>query len=136
MTGHGAGAPQPDCEEDRTPRTLLGCEHGADVATTVARSTSASLVVLMVDEEGVLVVASKEPVGPLEVAERCAPLLACAQPGCDFAVLVTLDVGLDPSTEAVRQAWLDTHRRFAEAGVELANWLLVEGDTRVSMADH
>lgn len=134
MTGHGTGAPAPDCERGRTPRTLLGYEHGADVATTVARSTSASLVVLMVDDEGVLVVAITKPVGPEGVAEHCDRLLAHTQPVCDFAVLVTLDVGLNPSTEAVREAWLDTHRRFGEAGVELANWLVVEGDTRVSMA--
>ena len=130
--GHGLATP-PDCRRDRTPRTLLRCEHGAAIATAIARSMAAPLVVLMVDDHGVLVAGSDKAVDAQGIADRCGQLLARAQSGCDFALLVSLDSAFDPAAEVVRQAWHDTRRRFADAGIELGDWLLVSGAIHVSM---
>ena len=95
---------------------------------------SSSLVTLVVDDYGLLVAGTEAAVAPGDVVEQCARLLAVAEPTGDTALLVSLDPGFGSEDEAVHQAWLDVRRRFADAGIELLDWLLVTDGTHVSMA--
>lgn len=131
----GAGGPHRRRQRPESrPIDFLRCGHAADVATAVARSMSSSLVVLVVEDNGLLVAGTEKAVAPRDVVEQCARLLALAEPTGCAALLVSLDSGFDSEDESVYQAWFDVRRWFAEAGIELLDWLLVAGDTHVSMA--
>jgi hypothetical protein len=119
---------------ESAPRDFLRCGHAADLATALARSMSSSLVVLVVDDDGLLVAGTEAAVTPGDVVEQCGRFLAATEPTGDAALLVSLDPGFGSEDEGVRRAWLDVRGRFAEAGIELLDWLLVAGDTYVSMA--
>lgn len=87
-----------------TPRDFLLCEHGPKVAEPIATAVGSSLVVLVVEDDGLLVAGTDKAVTPGDVVEQCGRLLAVAEPTGDAALLVSLDAGFDGGDEAVRRA--------------------------------
>lgn len=102
-----------------------------------ARAAETALVVLLVDDDGLLVAVRDvdAALGPAEVEVACSTLLDLSPPtGPASAVLVSLDPGFgtDPP-ESVCQAWRDMRRRFARSHTTLVDWLLVTGEATGSV---
>ena len=115
-------------------RGLLAPEVAVDLARTGADGHP-GLVVLLVDDDGLLIAVRDLDLGPADVPEACTTLVALCPPcGPAAAVVVSLDpgAGTDP-TAAAEHAWHEARRRLEGHDVALLDWLMVAGDEVVSV---
>jgi hypothetical protein len=116
-------------------REVLQPTTSVELATLAAGDHGPCLVVLVVDELGLLVAVREVDLVPADIGETCATLLdlAAFEP-CGAAVVVSVDPGFgtDPPDSAER-TWHELRPCFAEHGLELLDWLLVAGTEVVSV---
>ena len=96
------------------------------------------LVVMILDDDGLLAAVRQADhcadFGPGDVEDACIGLLDLSPPvGPGAAAVVSINFGIDVA--AATPAWRRMRGRFGNEGIELADWLLVEGDRTTSLAE-
>lgn len=124
------------CPPAVPPRACTVTRLAADFADGAGRGPS-GLVVMILDDDGLLAAVRQADdcadFGPADVEDACVGLLDLSPPaGPGAAAVVSINFGID--VDAAAPAWRRMRRRFEHEGVELADWLLVEGDRTTSLA--
>jgi hypothetical protein len=116
-------------------RGLLAPPVAVDLAAASAVEQRPSLVVLLVDDDGLLIAVRDLDLGPGDVPDACTTLVTLSPPrGSAAAVVVSLDPGggTEPPA-AAEHAWHEARRRLEAHDVALLDWLLVAGDDVASV---
>lgn len=116
-------------------RGLLAPPMAVELAAAGAAEQRPSLVVLLVDDDGLLIAVRDLDLGPADVPDACTTLVTLSPPrGPAAAVVVSLDPGggAEPPASA-EHAWHEARRRLEASDVALLDWLLVAGDEVASV---
>ena len=128
-------SPSPSASLVARARGLLAPPMAVELAAAGAAEQRPSLVVLVIDDDGLLIAVRDLDLGPSDLPDACATLVALAPPrGPAAAVVVSLDPGsgADPPA-AAEHAWHEARRGLEAHDVALLDWLLVAGDDVVSV---